>query len=446
MRLSVKNLGKIEKAEIIVDGITAITGNNNTGKSTIGKVFFSFFNGFYGMNKKVVNAIESKLKDSYREVLEDEIDKNNQIEEVESNFRSSYSSVHRKTNRLFKELSVAEETSKDKGLDDLCQIFAAICIDNGISKEKADDLAQELLKRRDVIEDIDENKIVREIITRYFKQNFNGQINSLDDTETDSEIKVEIKGETSQIVFNDNSCTKIKMNVNILHEAYYIDDPFVADASKSKCFFYPAQRNSSLIDIREHLEYKLTQQNDIMGNVVDAVTSKETLEEVYTILERVIKGQLREEKDDLEFVTEKYKKPIKVSNLSAGLKSFIIIKRLLEGGIIKEKDVIILDEPEIHLHPKWQLIYAELIVVLQEKFDLSVIITTNSVDFLEAIEYFSKKYHRQPICNYYMAKEIDDGKCTFVHVDDNMNELYQKMVEPGIRLNDLKSKWEEEND
>lgn len=39
---------------------------------------------------------------------------------------------------------------------------------------------------------------------------------------------------------------------------------------------------------------------------------------------------------------------------------------LLEGGVLRKKDILILDEPEIHLHSEWQIIYAELIVVLQK--------------------------------------------------------------------------------
>ena len=46
MNLKIKDFGVIKNADIKVDGITVITGNNNTGKSTIGKVFFSYFNKF----------------------------------------------------------------------------------------------------------------------------------------------------------------------------------------------------------------------------------------------------------------------------------------------------------------------------------------------------------------------------------------------------------------
>ena len=54
MNLKIKDFGVIKNADIKVDGITVITGNNNTGKSTIGKVFFSYFNSFHDMEIKVV--------------------------------------------------------------------------------------------------------------------------------------------------------------------------------------------------------------------------------------------------------------------------------------------------------------------------------------------------------------------------------------------------------
>ena len=40
MKLKVNNFAKIKEADIIIDGITVIAGENNTGKSTIGKILF----------------------------------------------------------------------------------------------------------------------------------------------------------------------------------------------------------------------------------------------------------------------------------------------------------------------------------------------------------------------------------------------------------------------
>lgn len=56
-----------------------------------------------------------------------------------------------------------------------------------------------------------------------------------------------------------------------------------------------------------------------------------------------------------------YGKPLSVHNLSTGIKSFAILKILLEKGCLKDKDVLILDEPEIHLHPQWQIVYIQFV-------------------------------------------------------------------------------------
>lgn len=43
--IEIKNIGKIEQANIALNGLTIISGENNTGKSTIGKAVFSIFHG-----------------------------------------------------------------------------------------------------------------------------------------------------------------------------------------------------------------------------------------------------------------------------------------------------------------------------------------------------------------------------------------------------------------
>ena len=47
---------------------------------------------------------------------------------------------------------------------------------------------------------------------------------------------------------------------------------------------------------------------------------------------------------------------------------------MLRQGILQDRDVLILDEPENHLHPEWQVVYAHVLVLLQKEFKLSVTI------------------------------------------------------------------------
>ena len=113
--------------------------------------------------------------------------------------------------------------------------------------------------------------------------------------------------------------------------------------------------------------------------------------------------------------------------------------------MIKEKDVLILDEPEIHLQPEWQLLYAQLIVLIQKAFDLNIVVTTHSAHFLEAVEFYSKEYESVQKCKFYLANEVEELS-GFEDVTNNIKKIYSQMVEPSILLDRLKYEREEEEE
>ena len=51
MRLSLENIGIIEKADVEINGLTVIAGNNDSGKSTIGKIAYSLTKSFEDFEK-----------------------------------------------------------------------------------------------------------------------------------------------------------------------------------------------------------------------------------------------------------------------------------------------------------------------------------------------------------------------------------------------------------
>lgn len=98
---------------------------------------------------------------------------------------------------------------------------------------------------------------------------------------------------------------------------------------------------------------------------------------------------------------------------------------------------MILDEPEIHLHPEWQLLYAQLIVLLQREFDLSLLITTHSPYFLDAIDVYSTKYHTSHAAHYYLAE--NEGRLSHLRdVTNNIDAIYKKLSEPMQMLENLR--------
>ena len=439
MNLKIKDFGVIKNADIKVDGITVITGNNNTGKSTIGKVFFSYFNSFHDMEIKIDNVLKKKRYADYMEYLTNVLLDIPELKDISRQFIRI--SIRKLSNKFVWNKEPVEGDEIEKIIQEVGNRYNVQSQDiKIIQKLMVRASAEKLFDKYNA--DIDESEIEKEIVTRYFNLIFDGQINSLSE-QKDANISINIQGKNLSLVFIDNQCQSIVGNLTILHQAFYLDDPFIADELNDRLRNLSLYDENQLLSIREHLLLNLSDlQENSLDKVADAVIFKDKLGEIDTLLNNVVEGEFIIDNDGLKLNQVKYMRPIKVSNLSTGLKSFVIIKRLLELGNLRNKDVLILDEPEIHLHPEWQIIYAKLIVLLQQKFDLSIIVTTHSVEFLDAIDYYSKYYKINDKCNYYMSVEKDGG-FEFQHVEGDLDKIYEKMIRPGLILDKLKYNLEE---
>ena len=71
MKLYIENVGKISQANIELNGITVIAGENDTGKSSVGKILYSIFNSLYRLPEKIIESKENLLADFLRTVLSD---------------------------------------------------------------------------------------------------------------------------------------------------------------------------------------------------------------------------------------------------------------------------------------------------------------------------------------------------------------------------------------
>ena len=61
MKLEIQSLGKISNASIRLDGITAIVGNNDAGKSTVGKALFTAIDAFHDFDEETEKELQQSL-------------------------------------------------------------------------------------------------------------------------------------------------------------------------------------------------------------------------------------------------------------------------------------------------------------------------------------------------------------------------------------------------
>ena len=62
MRLYLHNIGAIANADIRLDGVTVLAGENNTGKSTIGKALYSIVKSLASLDVSIANQRRHSLR------------------------------------------------------------------------------------------------------------------------------------------------------------------------------------------------------------------------------------------------------------------------------------------------------------------------------------------------------------------------------------------------
>lgn len=426
MQLKIKNVAKLKEATINIDGITVIAGENNTGKSTIGKLLFAIFNSMNNMDEKI------------------ERERNNEIYQILNLLLQNYSMQNRtiqaknrmETRRWGKILGdKVIESLQNENDENIEEIVKEVITDSEIliDTEEIAEFIKESTLKLNAITDISDKILMTEIITRWFNRVFEHQMSPLVEGNIKSEINLIIKNKELKFNFAENTCIDWNSEINILHQAFYIDNPFIVDYMSDRFI----RSNKKMTDI--HLLNHLCKEEDIFDGVFDTVMAKDKLDDIYSMLQEIIGGKfIRTQDGEYCLKLNQFNKPINIKNLSTGLKSFALIKKLLENRSLKEKDILILDEPEIHLHPEWQLVYAELIVLLQKEFDLTLIITTHSPYFLDAIDVFSAKYEMSDRVNFYLSE--NKGEVSFLHdVTDNVDVIYKKLSDPMQKLENIRN-------
>lgn len=425
MQLKINNIGKIKSATFEFNGITVIAGNNNTGKSTVGKVLFALFSKFNNINKSIEQyKNEAIIARVFKALSLYQSDEKSILSLLDSPYvLDMFKREKRKTcytpEDIEEWLNLFSQSDKLKlTLKDIKEIFDS-------SSEEINRLAT--------------NRIKAEIVTKYFNDIFDNQINNMTNIDP-ALVNLNIKDNDIKVEFIENECSFVEDNIKLINKAIYVDDPYIIDSPLDTYHHNLKGRN----EINNCLNKLLHSKEN--NEIIEQILAKDKYKEIEEKINLVINGQLIPNKDgNYTLENKEYPNGINVSNLSTGLKSFLIIKKLITDNLIINRDILILDEPEIHLHPEWQIVYAELLVLLQKYFDLTILLTTHSPFFLRAIEVFSRKYYLNDKCKYYLALENEHLQVTFEEVKDT-SLIYDKMAKAFFLLNDIEDSLVDNNE
>ncbi len=331
MRLYLKNIGAIKEADVKLDGLTVIAGENDTGKSTILKTLFSL-------------------------VKADNISKISQV--------------------------------NDKRAKEILAIRFNYVFDANVSK---DGQIKFFNSKNDILIDVEvkDNNYVKK-----FYRKIDAKERFFDATFIQSPLIFDfIDFFNSVSKMRENKKFDLGLDFNIKYPYTYWD-----------------------------LYYKLTTQNTFLR-----IKIKKFID---NMISNLINGKFVVEKNGeisyFKNINNRAEK-IKMFNTASGIKSFGVIQLLNQNRFLDKKYVLLIDEPEVHLHPKWQIEYAKLIVKLVKE-NIKILITSHSPYIIEALKKYTD-YYKVKNANFYLAEnnkifKINDSNAL------TLEKIFEKLSAP----------------
>ena len=111
---------------------------------------------------------------------------------------------------------------------------------------------------------------------------------------------------------------------------------------------------------------------------------------------------------------------------ATGVKSFSILQMLLDADLLGPKTLMILDEPEAHLHPCWTFHYAKMINKLHKDHGVKFLISTHSPDMVQSISAIAEHEGITDRVSFYCADDSESpGKYVYKPLKDDFSPIFE---------------------
>lgn len=394
-KVKIKNIGKLEDAEVCIGQFTVFAGPNNTGKSFVSKLLYSIFNA---MN---ANHVATHLNNLIEPIKLDLLGTNLWVPYGKDNL-SWLPALKNEAKKL-------EALVKVASADELDDLIPALISQTEKIQELVDTTLMNIGHRTD-LEDIKnflsglkeelhqtkaENFIVAGIgyeLSQNLIQNF--QVPNVSDLigveGTPSEVVVEDFGKFAfldeGVRFEiDRSWVKQLQHYS---RVIYLESPVywklktaLEDTRDYSVNFGNRERLSGVpgyfYDLARALKYEYTGDMAFL-DVYKKLTSK-----------NVIGGKIAiSETGNLSFQENGNNFSLPVTAM--GIANLGILALLIERKVLDKGTFLFIDEPEAHLHPAWQVVMAKSLFELSRQ-GVNVVIATHSADILQWLDVHVKK-------------------------------------------------------
>lgn len=492
--MEINDYNSIENAEIEINKINVVGGVNGSGKSTASKILYSFLKGNSIKRREYALQSISETINRIIDVLDYEgndygLPEPLNIEDEDAVFIEKYNAML-EISKKHDEIAKTKVKKLGKELTDLINDIVDKLENEGYNTDELefnDNISSNALDLEFFLftnfpgEFVDEYDMLSKLDDEFsYFYNFN-----------DTHVVCSINNELMNNLFNEDS-----EDLSLSSELFIREKEFLRDIEDENLNFYLKHNDSKydpysyflekgfinsvyyvdnvsildLLNTKEHDSRQLFHMDEIIEDLFESNKEIEYGDDVKSILgkiEGIIKGKyskyvpvFKTNKTKEDRIYNKYlnsedmeNNPFLrkinesrsnintyIFNTPSGIKQIGVIQLLLLNDKLKKDGYLIIDEPEVNLHPEWQIKFAEILVLIAKELNITLYLNSHSPMFIEAITLYSQYYDLIKQTNVYLTQESQNDKYIFRKIDPkNMGAVYENLTKPYDELDKLKA-------
>lgn len=419
----------LKHAELSLHPLCVIAGENDNGKSTIGKIVFCIV--------KAINKYQDELQESKEHQLSDKVEEiyfylRNNAKDSPSQIIDSLRQLRyfsRRNINTTEALPILDTTIRD--------IFERVHFEANVH-------AKTQALRDEVQAIIDQPENITQSIENAFTKVFASEFDSSLLLQGATEGRIQLVENNLKLI--DLAVTKdgVKLVTDvepiILKDATFIDTPLILNnhdiLARSQTLFDIDQRRPSMLG----QPFTTLHTKDLFDKLRQPTLPHDLFDYEKMILSKeihdIINGEISYDRGDRDFVFQRKGESVSIKNTASGIKVFGLLDILINNDFVTKNTILIFDEPENHLHPKWQLKLAEILFKLVES-GIYVLVSSHSPYLIEALARAAERKESDIEARFSLAeKNTISDKNRLSDIFSTLSEpfeVFRKMDEEVLR-------------
>lgn len=426
IHIHIRDFRSIEEASIDLDGITILSGLNASGKSTVSRLLY--YIGHYA--------------NDYQDLLKSDL-----FNEILPTLTFLYQNMVGLDVASFTKFSLILDAIRNPdevfGLEDEIHSFIGLfrgVFERGVQVKRVDRerlgklLGREISRRTSYLKALDDlDDRVTEIYKRYNKALIERPIAPLTRC-IQSDFPGSGEDPLDHIVVQEGDTTILGQHRKSLGQfasldnVFYIDTPMITMMPRSQ----GKDSKEAPLNWRELIPLFYEEERS-------AIPLSEEVRDILYDLETVSGGsielphpQVGVSRQSRSYFISKGGDRFPLTEAATGIKSFALLQCLLRKGLIHKQSVLILDEPEAHLHPQWIVEYARIILRMHHLLGVRFLIASHSPDFIQALYNIANSdQYGEPVTeglSFYLSEPSEregTGRYTYRSIGNEIDDIFE---------------------